>query len=859
MGFVRATCVSLGLLSLIAVTGACSAHQSVKAPPKPSDSFFAQPTVSRSTLSRDGELVPNDRALLGIKKSALEKEFIIHASLIPQIGAATSQGLQGRIVAFRQKGDKVYLLEATQGHVVTRDLPSTLILAELPVALDGEDMLLLDFNAGMRQLFTTSNFHATDGADPIYKATVTAAKVNHSYIDSARVLEKHVEIRQIAQFEDRRADRLTYPTFEVRYFIAPYQPTEGFEARETSDFKHVGFFEVAPTLEEGSGKAISRIARWDDRSPIPFYVSSNTPPEYVQAVKDGILYWNSAFGRKVLEAKIAPAGVTAPDARYNLIQWVPNDAAGFAYADALMDPRTGEILHAQAYMTSVFAVNGKTRVPPLLRRITESRTTKEESRFGLSFLPSSRLCEHELDESAAHAIERMVADGADDATLLRVSQDYVRQVIAHEVGHTLGLRHNFAGSLGVSYGFDRREQLFKEYLLDGVAPMAEIASTSVMDYIAFTDAVMTGAQIRETTRELSTNGRWLRLPYDQQALAWGYEGKAVDPATAPLFCTDSHRKTFPDCVQFDLGQKPLVSQTWTKNKAIERLHLTFAESFIRAKTHPDPRERLPVRDVVVNPTTLATEIINATKAQVSWLLTDTPRMLSVERKFPYVSSINAEDALQAQLADIDAQVAEACGIDEVLFNTLPSDDRASIQLADSAYSRLEEHLARAEVRNGLGYDGKRYSLSNDEIAAILAIGHRAFAKVDELVLEKTLEALASGKYADTAVGAQIEQRLLSVASAIVLAQTDESVAGTEGKLKKFKYKRSIRVRAAKLLSASLGASMDWSMASRAALKSRFKEVIEKMLEQKLGEANELNLPRPVRLWVMEQKEILGAI
>ena len=53
---------------------------------------------------------------------------------------------------------------------------------------------------------------------------------------------------------------------------------------------------------------------------------------------DGILYWNHAFGKDIVEAKKAPAGVTAPDADYNVIQWVPWDNAGFAYADDLMDP-----------------------------------------------------------------------------------------------------------------------------------------------------------------------------------------------------------------------------------------------------------------------------------------------------------------------------------------------------------------------------------------------------------------------------------------------------------------------------------------------------------------------------------------
>ena len=51
--------------------------------------------------------------------------------------------------------------------------------------------------------------------------------------------------------------------------------------------------------------------------------SANTPADYVEAVRDGILYWNRAFGTNVVRAEKAPEGVTAPDAEHNVIQWVP--------------------------------------------------------------------------------------------------------------------------------------------------------------------------------------------------------------------------------------------------------------------------------------------------------------------------------------------------------------------------------------------------------------------------------------------------------------------------------------------------------------------------------------------------------
>ena len=53
----------------------------------------------------------------------------------------------------------------------------------------------------------------------------------------------------------------------------------------------------------GTGRVSTRIARFDISQPVVFYYSANTPPEYVEAVKDGILYWNTVFGREVVKAQ----------------------------------------------------------------------------------------------------------------------------------------------------------------------------------------------------------------------------------------------------------------------------------------------------------------------------------------------------------------------------------------------------------------------------------------------------------------------------------------------------------------------------------------------------------------------------
>src|SRR6202012_5709552 len=145
-------------------------------------------------------------------------------------------------------------------------------------------------------------------------------------------------IRQSIQARSREFDQDVVPRFEVRYFMAPYHPGD-FIAKEPDvvNDRYTRFFETEGKLELGTGRVSSRIDRFDLKNPIVFYYSANTPPEYVDAVKDGILYWNTAFGKQIVEAKKGPDGITAPDAKFNVIQWVPWERAGFAYADLLAD------------------------------------------------------------------------------------------------------------------------------------------------------------------------------------------------------------------------------------------------------------------------------------------------------------------------------------------------------------------------------------------------------------------------------------------------------------------------------------------------------------------------------------------
>ena len=246
--------------------------------------------------------------------------------------------------------------------------------------------VVIDFNKGMHRVFTQT---WTEGGGLDVEERDRVLEVPESRVFEMRQEDGRVIIRQSVQLRSRQRDEDLEARYEARYFLSPYKPG-AFDGKEPSliEGRYTRFFETEGKIEPVTGRVSTRIARFDLRHPVMFYYSANTPSNYVEAVKDGILYWNLAFGKQIVQAGKAPEGVTAPNAKYNIIQWVPWDNAGFAYADALLDPLSGESEHGQAYITSVFAFQGRARARALLRTLEEMAEPKKDdkkSAAGLRF------------------------------------------------------------------------------------------------------------------------------------------------------------------------------------------------------------------------------------------------------------------------------------------------------------------------------------------------------------------------------------------------------------------------------------------------------------------------------------------
>jgi hypothetical protein len=691
------------------------------------------------------------------------------------------------------------------------------------------------------------------------------------------------------QTRDRESDQNTEGQFEVRYFLSPYQPGN-FAGKEPTvpDERYAKFFETEGQIEPGTGRMSSRIARFDLNHPIQFYYSANTPPEYVQAVKDGILYWNTVFGREVVHADKAPDGATAPDAKYNIIQWVPWDKAGFAYADILLDPLNGESKHGQVYMTSAFTFLGEARARALLRAFADVAKPKKDgtkSNFGLPFLNSAECCESDPQAFAMqmeNGLQAMLAtDGLTDKAVLSASQDYVREVIAHEVGHVLGLRHNFAGSLGATLTSKELDDWFNAYLtgqpLD--AYTNKIASTSEMEYTVFKGSVFTGWAMRTTHKP---------LPHDRAAIQWGYFDSEEARTNKMLFASDEDVARYGDVRTFDYGRDPVIGNYAAVASAINLLPNTIIETFIAARAPQNPNDRLPLEQVTLNYTITASQLTAQFVDMLQWFNADT-RSLKVENDFDYLGDMNVKERHAAHWKYLNTQIEQLGGVDRALFSDLPNDikldlgtEPADMQIvprlsATNLTARLEQLLNSTNYQTFVGLDSKQYSFTADERALILARGKKFFTELEKELIKQTcvrlenaprdlgVEAGADETASEDDITAKLENRIIEIAKYVIIARDETNrIAGKVDKsyveVPVFKYDQDTRLAAAKMLNEKTGSFKGWADDAKSDLNSQLKKQIEEALNiSHFKDFTVALLSRPLRDWYQQQQEILALL
>lgn len=202
-------------------------------------------------------------------------------------------------------------------------------------------------------------------------------------------------------------------------------PDDGYQPRvfdPRSGYYALSYQDYATPIDQALVKRFIRRHRLEKKDPnarvseavepIIYYLDRGAPEPIRSALIEGASWWNQAFEaagyKDAFQVKVLPEGADPMDLRYNVINWVHRSTRGWSYGSSVVDPRTGEIIKGHVLLGSL--------------------------RVRQDFLIAQGL------------VEAYEAGDEVDPRLLEMSLARLRQLAAHEVGHTLGLVHNFAGS-----------------------------------------------------------------------------------------------------------------------------------------------------------------------------------------------------------------------------------------------------------------------------------------------------------------------------------------------------------------------------------------------------------------------------
>ena len=231
------------------------------------------------------------------------------------------------------------------------------------------------------------------------------------------------------------------------------------------------------------------------------------PKKFEKMAIDAILAWNEAFDGDVVEVKVADESVDVGDPRYNVVKWLANTDkyvrwAGVA-SPTFRDPATGTVISGSAFIAGDYLVKNYKKH----HDFTEQVTSQLKAKLGNAELSMG------VGETPVVPYFTDAEKSFDEYML-----GYYSETITHEVGHILGLMHNFKSSVRPQPGFD---------------------SDSVMDYLPRTERSVYPIHVGA---------------YDIDAVRWGYYGKPLTtPETRYDFCTHRHLESDVECNMGDQG------------------------------------------------------------------------------------------------------------------------------------------------------------------------------------------------------------------------------------------------------------------------------------------------------------------
>jgi len=384
-----------------------------------------------------------DKIYLEVKQ--LNEEFLYISSLSSGVGSndiGLDRGQLGpeRLVKFIKAGNKLLLIQPNQRFRAITDNElerksieqafAKSVLFGFKIVESKDDIYIIDFTPFLMQDTHGVANRLKNANQGIYKLDLSKSALS---LERTKAFPKNVEFEALLTFKGEpkgRNIRSVTPTASLVTVIQHHSfielPDSNYKPRVfdvRSGAISTSYLDYATPIQEQIKKRYIIRHRLEKKNPnaeiseaiepIIYYLDPGTPEPIRSALLDGARWWNQAYEaigfKDAFQVRMLPTDADPLDCRYNVIQWVHRSTRGWSYGASVVDPRTGEIIKGHVSLGSL--------------------------RVRQDFLIAQAL----MDKPFANSDDNY-------QPMLDMALARIRQLSAHEIGHTIGFAHNFAAS-----------------------------------------------------------------------------------------------------------------------------------------------------------------------------------------------------------------------------------------------------------------------------------------------------------------------------------------------------------------------------------------------------------------------------
>ena len=531
----------------------------------------------------------DQQILVELKQAQLGQDFLMLSSVAR--GVSVGRVLGGMtwgeevLWSFKKVGDKLHVLRRNVKFTARPGSPeatavklaySDSVIYALPILTDTSGGHLVD----MTRIFLSD--------DEMVGRMLSASFVfDRSTIANVKAFPKNVEIQVSCVFSrDAMNEADAVPDARgiqvMMHYSISQLPQTGYKPRKADD--RIGYFlTVTKDFSDTSDdqQFVRYINRWDlqkkdpaakvspPKVPIKFYLERTIPVSLRHIVRAGIEDWNKAFDKLgfanaiEVEQQSDDATWDPEDVHYNTFRWITAEA-GFAMGPSRTNPLTGQILDADIIFDASFLRSWKTTYENFTPASVGALLGNDSPVSGSESLqlPGSRRFDdcrlsQGMQQQSGFAAAIFAAQGLTEKRG-ELPEEYLyqalKEVVMHEVGHTLGLRHNFKASAWKTLAE-----------MEDAAKANEPTVASVMDY---SPVNIVAGGVKQPAYYTTTIG-----PYDYWAIEYGYKpisgDENVELAKITIrsgesgldYGTDEDTEANdpdPQSIRFDLGKDPVA-------------------------------------------------------------------------------------------------------------------------------------------------------------------------------------------------------------------------------------------------------------------------------------------------------------